>query len=268
MEFGDFERPFSAPGSAQTKSNQTLKQVLDKFYPKHYRRTSSEEQFRFEFTHISFLCVVSPEYINLASSLKNTAACSNLNHAHSDCWSISCLKYNKGLKTEALIHLYLSPSRQLLQRLSARWASLRGRSPSECVRIYLTVARKWPFFGAKLFEAEVSSHIWHATWKFSQICWFIWSMLPLKSPSKVFIKSWSNTLLFIIVEADLPDYFYSQLSQVAPVLGFLLVWEAHHCPMLSCHAPRCSTKLFVKSGVNIFKHLKHLFIQCHLCFVF
>uniref|UniRef100_A0A8D3EA18 Pleckstrin homology, MyTH4 and FERM domain containing H2 n=1 Tax=Scophthalmus maximus TaxID=52904 RepID=A0A8D3EA18_SCOMX len=91
VEFGDFERPFSAPGSAQTKSNQTLKQVLERFYPKHYRRTSSEEQLR-----------------------------------------------------------------QLLQRLSARWASLRGRSSSECVRIYLTVARKWPYFGAKLFEAEVS----------------------------------------------------------------------------------------------------------------
>uniref|UniRef100_A0A4W6FX17 Pleckstrin homology, MyTH4 and FERM domain containing H2 n=1 Tax=Lates calcarifer TaxID=8187 RepID=A0A4W6FX17_LATCA len=91
VEFGDFERPFSAPGSAQTKSNQTLKQVLERFYPKHYRRTTSEEQLR-----------------------------------------------------------------QLLQRLSARWASLRGRSSSECVRIYLTVARKWPFFGAKLFEAEVS----------------------------------------------------------------------------------------------------------------
>ncbi|CAJ1066904.1 pleckstrin homology domain-containing family H member 2 [Xyrichtys novacula] len=89
VEFGDFERPFSAPGSAQTKSNQTLKQVLDRFYPKHYRRSTSEEQLRV-----------------------------------------------------------------LLQRLSARWASLRGRSSSECVRIYLTVARKWPFFGAKLFEAE------------------------------------------------------------------------------------------------------------------
>ncbi|KAM9847591.1 pleckstrin homology domain-containing family H member 2 [Aulostomus maculatus] len=89
VEFGDFERPFSAPGSAQTKSNQTLKQVLDRFYPKHYRRTSSEELLR-----------------------------------------------------------------QLLQRLSARWASLRGRSSSECVRIYLTVAKKWPLFGAKLFEAE------------------------------------------------------------------------------------------------------------------
>uniref|UniRef100_A0A3B4FFN1 Pleckstrin homology, MyTH4 and FERM domain containing H2 n=1 Tax=Pundamilia nyererei TaxID=303518 RepID=A0A3B4FFN1_9CICH len=79
VEFGDFERPFSTSGSAQTKSNQNLKQVLDRFYPKHY---------------------------------------------------------------------------QLLQRLSARWASLRGRSSPECVRIYLTVARKWPFFGARLFEAE------------------------------------------------------------------------------------------------------------------
>ncbi|KAK3554792.1 hypothetical protein QTP70_033487, partial [Hemibagrus guttatus] len=84
VEFGDFER--------QAKSTQTLKQVLERFYPKHYRRTCSEEQLR-----------------------------------------------------------------QLSERVSARWASLRGRSTSECVRIYLTVARKWPFFGAKLFEAEPHS---------------------------------------------------------------------------------------------------------------
>lgn len=48
VEFGDFERPFSAPGSALTKSNQTLKQVLEKFYPRHYRRTSPEDQLRLE----------------------------------------------------------------------------------------------------------------------------------------------------------------------------------------------------------------------------
>uniref|UniRef100_A0A671K4T1 Pleckstrin homology domain-containing family H member 2-like n=1 Tax=Sinocyclocheilus anshuiensis TaxID=1608454 RepID=A0A671K4T1_9TELE len=94
VEYGDFERPFSSPGgsgAAQTKSNQTLKQVLERFYPKHYRHTCIEEQIRL-----------------------------------------------------------------LLQRLSTRWASLRGRSSSECIRIYLTVARKWSFFGAKLFEAEAS----------------------------------------------------------------------------------------------------------------
>uniref|UniRef100_A0A8B9RMW5 Pleckstrin homology domain containing, family H (with MyTH4 domain) member 2 n=1 Tax=Astyanax mexicanus TaxID=7994 RepID=A0A8B9RMW5_ASTMX len=90
VEFGDFEVPFSSAagsGSGQAKSKQTLKQVLERFYPKHYRRACSEEQ---------------------------------LSH--------------------------------LGQKLSARWASLRGRTTSECVRIYLTVARKWPFFGAKLFE--------------------------------------------------------------------------------------------------------------------
>uniref|UniRef100_A0A3Q2DE99 Pleckstrin homology domain containing, family H (with MyTH4 domain) member 2 n=1 Tax=Cyprinodon variegatus TaxID=28743 RepID=A0A3Q2DE99_CYPVA len=92
VEFGDFDRSFFASGLAQSKSNQTLKQVLDRFYPKHYRRTSSEEQ-----------------------------------------------------------------QRQLMQCLSARWASLKGRSSSECVRIYLTVARKWPFFGAKLFQAETTT---------------------------------------------------------------------------------------------------------------
>lgn len=95
VEFGDFERPFpsaSGSGSGQAKSTQTLKQVLERFYPKHYRRTCSDEQLR-----------------------------------------------------------------QLSERISARWASLRGRCTSECVRIYLTVARKWTFFGAKLFEAEPQS---------------------------------------------------------------------------------------------------------------
>uniref|UniRef100_A0AAY4DCV7 Uncharacterized protein n=1 Tax=Denticeps clupeoides TaxID=299321 RepID=A0AAY4DCV7_9TELE len=91
VEFGDFERSCSSPtGPAQIKSDQTLRQVLDHFYPKHYRRVLSEEQLR----------------------------------------------------------------QVLKQCLSTRWASLRGRSSSECVRIYLTVARKWSFFGATLFEAE------------------------------------------------------------------------------------------------------------------
>ncbi|XP_066534880.1 pleckstrin homology domain-containing family H member 2 [Hoplias malabaricus] len=105
VEFGDFDQPFSnTTGSGQAKSKQTLKQVLERFYPKHYRRACSEEQLS-----------------------------------------------------------------QLCQKLSTRWASLRGRNTSECVRIYLTVARKWPFFGAKLFEAKFVSqtpqqktHVWLA----------------------------------------------------------------------------------------------------------
>ncbi|KAJ3613240.1 hypothetical protein NHX12_019490 [Muraenolepis orangiensis] len=43
---------------------------------------------------------------------------------------------------------------ELTERLAAKWAMLRGRSASECVRIYLTVARKWTLFGAKLFSAK------------------------------------------------------------------------------------------------------------------
>uniref|UniRef100_A0A8C6RAN3 Pleckstrin homology domain-containing family H member 2 n=1 Tax=Nannospalax galili TaxID=1026970 RepID=A0A8C6RAN3_NANGA len=92
VEIGDFERPFSTPAGQVTnqyKANQTLKQVIEKFYPKRYRDGCSEEQLR-----------------------------------------------------------------QLYQRLSTRWMALRGHSAADCVRIYLTVARKWPFFGAKLFFAK------------------------------------------------------------------------------------------------------------------
>uniref|UniRef100_A0A6Q2Y0T2 Uncharacterized protein n=1 Tax=Esox lucius TaxID=8010 RepID=A0A6Q2Y0T2_ESOLU len=44
--------------------------------------------------------------------------------------------------------------RDLSDRLATKWSVLRGCSASECVRIYLTVARKWPLFGAKLFSAK------------------------------------------------------------------------------------------------------------------
>ncbi|XP_063764073.1 pleckstrin homology domain-containing family H member 1 isoform X2 [Eleginops maclovinus] len=44
--------------------------------------------------------------------------------------------------------------RGLTERLATKWSILRGCSAPECVRIYLTVARKWPLFGAKLFSAK------------------------------------------------------------------------------------------------------------------
>ncbi|XP_062851074.1 pleckstrin homology domain-containing family H member 2 [Trichomycterus rosablanca] len=91
VEFGDVSNSAGLV-SGQAKSMQIVKQVLERFYPKHYRRACSEKQLR-----------------------------------------------------------------QLSEKLLTRWASLKRRSVSECVRIYLTVARKWPFFGAKLFEAEPRS---------------------------------------------------------------------------------------------------------------
>ncbi|CAL9686735.1 unnamed protein product [Knipowitschia caucasica] len=55
-------------------------------------------------------------------------------------------RYRQDLSVEQL--------RELSERLASKWSMLRGCSGSECVRIYLTVARKWPLFGAKLFSAK------------------------------------------------------------------------------------------------------------------
>ncbi|KAM9786783.1 pleckstrin homology domain-containing family H member 1 isoform X1 [Syngnathus typhle] len=44
--------------------------------------------------------------------------------------------------------------KELSERLSAKWSALRGCSATECVRIYLTVARRSLLFGAKLFNVK------------------------------------------------------------------------------------------------------------------
>lgn len=38
--------------------------------------------------------------------------------------------------------------------LISKWTLLKGRSTLDCVRIYLTCCRKWPYFGACLFQAK------------------------------------------------------------------------------------------------------------------
>ncbi|XP_058115979.1 uncharacterized protein CG43867 [Anopheles coustani] len=55
-------------------------------------------------------------------------------------------RYRDALNQEGL--------KELQDLLSAKWALLKGRSILDCVRIYLTCARKWPFFGASLFQAK------------------------------------------------------------------------------------------------------------------
>ncbi|KAJ8869628.1 hypothetical protein PR048_028621 [Dryococelus australis] len=56
-------------------------------------------------------------------------------------------RYKDGLSPDEL--------RELQEKLTDKWASLKGRSLLDCVRIYLTCTRKWPFFGATLFQARV-----------------------------------------------------------------------------------------------------------------
>ncbi|XP_078262285.1 pleckstrin homology domain-containing family H member 1 isoform X2 [Rhinoraja longicauda] len=91
VEYGDLGRPApSSPGgSSQSKMLQFLQQVLEKFYPKHYRQACTSEQLK-----------------------------------------------------------------RLSDRLATKWMLLGGCSGADCVRIYLTVGRKWPLFGAKLFAAK------------------------------------------------------------------------------------------------------------------
>ena len=76
---------------------------------------------------------------------QNTAGCS-----HCACFSAIAVNFNLP---------FCDPFRDLTERLATKWSMLRGCSASECVRIYLTVARKWPLFGAKLFSAKVRDQL-------------------------------------------------------------------------------------------------------------
>jgi pleckstrin homology domain-containing family H len=70
---------------------------------------------------------------------------------------------SKGTALQAIDKFYpyryrdvLSPEalKEIQELLAAKWALLKGRSMIDCVRIYLTCARKWSLFGASLFQAK------------------------------------------------------------------------------------------------------------------
>ena len=44
--------------------------------------------------------------------------------------------------------------KELQDLLVAKWMLLKTRSTLDCVRIYLTCCRKWPYFGSALFQAK------------------------------------------------------------------------------------------------------------------
>ncbi|KNC25192.1 Uncharacterized protein FF38_08264, partial [Lucilia cuprina] len=44
--------------------------------------------------------------------------------------------------------------KDIQELLITKWILLKGRSTLDCVRIYLTCCRKWPYFGASLFQAK------------------------------------------------------------------------------------------------------------------
>lgn len=55
-------------------------------------------------------------------------------------------RYRDGLSNEQL--------KELQDVLISKWVLLKARPTLDCVRIYLTCCRKWPFFGATLFQAK------------------------------------------------------------------------------------------------------------------
>ncbi|XP_067214955.1 uncharacterized protein CG43867 isoform X5 [Linepithema humile] len=57
------------------------------------------------------------------------------------------LRYRTNITTDQL--------RELQEKLQEKWIALKGRSVLDCVRIYLTCTRKWPFFGATLYQAKL-----------------------------------------------------------------------------------------------------------------
>ncbi|XP_078038337.1 uncharacterized protein CG43867 isoform X3 [Augochlora pura] len=57
------------------------------------------------------------------------------------------VRYRTNITTDQL--------RELQERLQEKWIGLKGRSVLDCVRIYLTCTRKWPFFGATLYQAKL-----------------------------------------------------------------------------------------------------------------
>ncbi|XP_055915624.1 uncharacterized protein CG43867 isoform X10 [Eupeodes corollae] len=68
---------------------------------------------------------------------------------------------NAGLKALDKFYPYryrdaMSPDqlKDIQDLLISKWILLKGRSTLDCVRIYLTCCRKWPFFGAALFQAK------------------------------------------------------------------------------------------------------------------
>ncbi|XP_050550138.1 uncharacterized protein CG43867 isoform X5 [Spodoptera frugiperda] len=67
-------------------------------------------------------------------------------------------RYRAGLSNDEL--------RDVEEKLRSKWVALKGRSSADCVRIYLNCTRKWPFFGATLFQARIKqpdlSMVWLA----------------------------------------------------------------------------------------------------------
>lgn len=74
VEHGDVDRaPASPGGSPQPKIQQIMLQVLDRFYPRHYKQDRNIEQLRLYHKHITLNCCVSAVMINFTVGTQTTS---------------------------------------------------------------------------------------------------------------------------------------------------------------------------------------------------
>ncbi|XP_074025916.1 uncharacterized protein CG43867 isoform X5 [Leptinotarsa decemlineata] len=103
------------------------------------------------------------------SSLQNSSTLNALNNVH----GILTAHSNQALNAIDKFYPYRYRDQlnqeglaELQAKLMAKWRALKGKTQSDCVRAYLNSTRKWPYFGASLFQAKLrqqdSPMIWLA----------------------------------------------------------------------------------------------------------
>ncbi|XP_014300264.1 uncharacterized protein CG43867 isoform X4 [Microplitis demolitor] len=96
------------------------------------------------------------------------------------------IRYRSNISTDQL--------RELQEKLQEKWVGLRGRSVIDCVRIYLTCTRKWPFFGATLYQAKLKQAepitLWIAVSEDSV------TLLELQSMAVMYRYNYANIITF------------------------------------------------------------------------
>ncbi|XP_045478939.1 uncharacterized protein CG43867 isoform X4 [Harmonia axyridis] len=111
----------------------------------------------------------SPKSIRGTFSPQNT--CSNTLNALSNVQSILAAHSNQALTAIDKFYPYRYRDQlnqeglaDLQAKLLEKWRGLKGRTQLDCVRIFLTCTRKWPFFGATLFQAKLKQPDSPMTW--------------------------------------------------------------------------------------------------------
>lgn len=90
-----------------------------------------------------------------AASLQNSSTLNALNNVH----GILMAHSNQALNAIDKFYPYRYRDQlsqeglaELQAKLMAKWRALKGKTQGDCVRAYLNSTRKWPYFGASLFQ--------------------------------------------------------------------------------------------------------------------